>query len=147
MRTKRDHYVLDDAEVKWHYEFLRGWLLNLGYDAAPLKMPTIKILVLPRKKFKRFIQTYKANVPLWPLAQLEEYGQVRPPETSAGITLGPYGKPPGVYMIAMRKETCTKPLIGHEMLHVFESQLNLKHGTLEQHFNKIAMELDKRDDK
>jgi hypothetical protein len=80
-------------EVRRHYEFLRGWLLELGYDVKRLVMPPTTVLV-------------------------EEYGRVRSVEETAreavGWCFGPYGKWGG-YTIFMR-EDYADPHLGAEIL-------------------------------
>lgn len=133
-----------DEEVKWHCEFLGSWLRRLGHDVSALSMPRILVLAMQSDAFERFVLKSDEMLPgMFQRGQLEEYGFVVPTAEAvprlAGVcfrNVRPCTPKEAEYVIIMR-EGYTAPHLGAEVLHVFEGQLGIRAGTLEQQFKQM----------
>jgi len=135
---------VSDEEVRWHYRFLGCWLRRLGRDVSVLSMPRILVLAMQSEVFERFVLKWDEMLPgMFQRGQLEEYGCVVPTVEAVPQLAGvcyrnarPRTPKEAEYVIIMR-EGYIPPHLGAEILHVFEGQLGIRAGTLEQQFKQM----------
>jgi hypothetical protein len=123
---------MPQAEVARHFYFVKTWVQGRGYDVGSVKMPSIRVFTgLDRKDMgfyaraaKGFLMTKGFDMDS---GQMEEHGSVRPPEVVPAFILGG----PDGFTILVKKGFGGRA-IRHEMLHLFETHLNLPPGTFEK---------------
>jgi hypothetical protein len=140
---------LPEVEVRCHYEFLKGWLSQVGCNVQYLTMPDITVHVVSRDRFAELTRRSAERDPRgFEEALLEEYGEVRSVDEVAreavGSCFGPYGRA-GQYLITMRDDY-TDPELYREILHVFEGQLGIQRGSLEERFKQYLKRHNSYDD-
>lgn len=127
----RSHEI-PQADVRGHFELVREWVGSQGYATGPPEMPPIRVYAGLRRRdwlslLPKLCQLTKRMG--WDMdeAQKTEHGEVRLwEETPAAI----FGGPAGI-VILVRKGFGPR-YVRHEMIHIFETYLGLKPGTLEK---------------
>jgi hypothetical protein len=123
---------MPQVEVARHFDSVKAWVRNAGYDVGSMRMPPIRVFTgLSRKDVisyvtagRDFLMTKGFDMDR---GQMEEHGHVRPPDAIPAFILGG----PDGFTIFVNKGFGRRA-IQHEMFHIFEAYLKLAPGALER---------------
>jgi hypothetical protein len=123
---------MPQIEVARHFDAVKAWVQNAGYDVSSMQMPPVRVFTgLSRRDMtfyvvagREFLMTKGFDMDQ---GQKDEHGYVRDPGAVPAFIMGG----PDGFTILVSKGFGRRT-IQHEMLHIFEAYLKLPPGTFER---------------